>query len=102
MVLGSVRAASRGLRDKASEPDASACSATCPSCPSPRLFIDRKPTPLLPHASRYGPLFIFESYSSHDCDICDLPRFEGDGRGLRFGEHHTPGVSRRDVTPQVV
>jgi hypothetical protein len=42
------------------------------------------------------------SYSSHDCDIRDLPRFEDERRGLRFGEHHTPGVSRRDVTPQVV
>jgi hypothetical protein len=42
------------------------------------------------------------SYSSHDCDIRDLPRFEDERRGLRFGEHHTPGVSRRDVTPQEV
>ena len=41
------------------------------------------------------------SYSSHDCDIRDLPRLEGDGRGLCFGEYNTPGVPRRDVTPQV-
>ena len=28
--------------------------------------------------------------------------FEGGGRGLGFGGHNTPGVSRRDVTPQDV
>jgi len=42
------------------------------------------------------------SYLSHDCDAPDLPHLKGDGRGLCFGEHNTPGVPRSDVTPQVV
>ena len=56
MVRGCVRAASRGLRGKASERDASnGALLMCASCLSPRLFTNRKPTPPLSNASRYAP-----------------------------------------------
>src|ERR1700753_4256568 len=52
MVPATVRAVSLGCRDRASEPDASACFGTDASCPRSRLFTYRKPTPLLSHASK--------------------------------------------------
>src|SRR5271155_342499 len=99
MVLGSVRAVSRGLRDKASEPDASACFTTYTPAPSLRLFIYRKPTPLLSHASRYAPTVHIRAMSATSA-IYLASRVTGAACAL--GEHNTPGVPRRDVTPQVV
>src|SRR5271163_5231498 len=97
MALGSVRAVFRGLRDKASEPDASTCFATDPPALAP---------PVVHLAETYATaLTCFQirpncSYSSHECDVRHLPRVEGDGRGLRFGRaQHSWGATPRRDTP---
>src|SRR5277367_5239280 len=97
MALGSVRAVFRGLRDKASEPDASTCFATDPPALAP-------PVVHLPETYANA-LTCFQirphcSCSSHDCDVRALPRLEADGRGVCVDEHNTPGVPRSNVTPQ--
>jgi hypothetical protein len=98
MALGSVRAAPRGLRDKASEPDASACFVTVSLLPGPRLFINWKPTPLLSHAYGYAPIVHIQAIIAASAIYLASRR----RARLALGEHNTPGVPRRDVTPQVV
>src|ERR1700728_3534016 len=96
MILGSMRAAFRGLRDKAGEADASACCATSPSCPSP-------PIVHLPetYATTSTCFQICPNCSclSHDCDIRDSPRFAGDGARALWRAPHSWGVTPRRDTP---